>query len=126
MLGRPDLARPDDPWVAAALALGLMLEHKDAEARATLDRVTALLDARADEDRQVTDFLRASDPPALDAIRRAYATPPEKAVLLAILAARFPAHAAEYRAEAARFNVRRFPPYLLVRQAVEPTAPPQP
>ena len=42
-----------------------------------------------------------------------------KAVILAHLAERHPAMRAEYLAAAARFNVRRRPPYQLVRQVID-------
>ncbi len=45
--------------------------------------------------------------------------PDNQALLCAILAERFPARRAEYHSAAARYNVRRKPPYQLVLRALE-------
>jgi hypothetical protein len=48
--------------------------------------------------------------------------PESQALICAVLAERFPARRAEYHAAAARYNVRRRPPYQLVARALERSA----
>ena len=126
VLNTSPLDQTDHPWMATGIALGLALEHKDDEAQKYLERAAGLVEARSQEDKAVAVLLRATEPPSLAAIQRVAALPAEKAVLLALLAERFPMQRAAYRQEAARFNLRRSPPYLLVRRAIETEATPQP
>jgi len=127
VLATPSLtAKINDPWSAVALMLGLMLEGKAAEAKVWQNKAITLVESHPDEDQGVGAILRAEAPPSVDAVQRLTGIPAEKALLFASLAERFPDKRAEYRAAAARFNLRRLHPYLLIRRAIEAEAAPQP
>jgi hypothetical protein len=67
-------------------------------------------------------ILNSSDPPVMTEIERLLVGTGNQALLCAVLAERFPARRAEYHAAAARYNVRRKPPYQLVVRAIKGTA----
>ena len=72
----------------------------------------------------MTAILRAHE--AADARRRSNASssePGRQAIVCALLARRFPAMRKDYLAAAARYNVRRLPPYQLVKLAIEAPTP---
>ena len=122
----PSTENEEDPWTLAAVALGLALEGNVAEATTWRGKAAALLEATTEDNRKVAAILRAEAPTPLDQIDRLVLRTDEKALLLAILATRFPDEAAGYRAAATRFNVLRLPPYLLVRRAIGAEGPARP
>ena len=126
VLARPELREPEDPWTAAAIALGLALDGKDDDAKAYLDKATTGLAARSEEDGELVAMLKADEPTPLVRIRRVAALPAERALVLALLGERFPDRRDEYRREAAKYNLRRVPPYLIIRRATDGAAAPPP
>ncbi|WZO98265.1 hypothetical protein EP7_005325 [Isosphaeraceae bacterium EP7] len=114
----PEMAKIDEPWTLAAVSLGLALEGKADEAAAWREKARALLKPQTDDDRKAASLLAADTPPPLDQIDRIFLAPGEKAVTLALLASRFPEMRGEYLREAARFNVLRLPPYLLIQRVI--------
>ena len=122
----PATAKLEDAWTLAAVALGLALEGRAEEAATWREKAAALLGTRTDDDRQAAALLRAAAPPSPSEVDKVLLSPTEKALIIALLAGRFPERRAEYLAEAARFNVLRLPPYLLVRRAIGDEAPAKP
>ena len=122
----PVTGKEDDPWTLAAVALGLALEGDADGAKTWREKAAALLEATTDDNRKAAAILRADAPTPLDQIDRIFLRTSEKALLLAILAGRFPAEATGYREAAARYNVLRLPPYLLVRKAIGAEGPVNP
>ncbi len=64
-------------------------------------------------------ILRATQPPPPEGIQRLIYGAGRQALICALLAERFPAKRAEFLATAAKYNVRRVPPYQLVKLAIE-------
>jgi tetratricopeptide (TPR) repeat protein len=124
--GDPANTEIQDPWTIAAVSLALALEGEADESAAWRENACEALRARTEEDRKAAEFLRSDTPPPLEQIDRVYFRPGEKALLLAALSVRFPERRDEYREAAARFNVLRLPPYLLVRRAIEGEPPAKP
>ncbi|WP_435018610.1 hypothetical protein TA3x_000592 [Tundrisphaera sp. TA3] len=122
----PATEKEEDPWTLAAVSLGLALEGDAEGAASWREKAAAILDAATDDNRKAAAILRADAPTPLDRIDRIFFRPGDKALLLAILASRFPDQAAGYREAAARFNVLRLPPYLLVRRAIGAEGPANP
>lgn len=112
----------NDPWNALALALALSLDGRDGEAATYRERAAAKLAETADEFRRAATVLRKAEPVPVADVARLVIDPSNKALLFAVLGRRFPARRAEYNAAAARYNIRRKPPYLLVRRALEAPA----
>jgi hypothetical protein len=73
--------------------------------------------------RRAATILNKSSATPVPDLERVLIEPESKALILALLAERFPAQRAEYAAEAARFNIRRRPPYQLVRSAIDRARP---
>ncbi len=69
--------------------------------------------------RRVTAILRSKEPPKLQEIERIILGVRRQAVVCALLAWRFPAMRKDYLVAAAKYNVRRLPPYQLVKLATE-------
>jgi tetratricopeptide (TPR) repeat protein len=111
----------DDPWNALAVSLGLELEGRKDEAARWRERAIVSLEKTGPEMRRAATVLRAAQPPGMDELSRILLGSDKQALICALLAERFPARQAELRAAAARFNVRRKPPYQLVRLAIERT-----
>ncbi len=75
---------------------------------------------------KAAELLAAAKPPSIKEARRYLLPGPNKALILAALADRFPAKRGMYVAEAARFNVSRKPSYYLIERATEKNKPVQP
>ena len=108
-----------DPWNLLAVGLAWQLEGQEQEAASWRERGIAKLDTMGPDARRVTAILRAGQPPPLEEIGHIILGPRRQAMVSALLAERFAAKRAEYLAAAARYNVRRTPPYQLVRVAIE-------
>ncbi len=118
----PDLTELMDDWTEP-LALSVSFVLKGNQADADTWRAKACEELRSDGD---SDAVRAAallerDTAPTDAeldeiVMRSTDTP----ILLAALAQRFPDRQAELNQRAAKLNVSRQPPYLLVKQAVNP------
>ena len=111
--------RFEDPWDLLAVSLAWQLEGREQEAASWRERGLAKLDTMGPDARRVTAILRAGQPPSLEEIGHIILGPRRLAMVCALLAERFAAKRAEYLAAAARYNVRRVPPYQLVRVAIE-------
>jgi hypothetical protein len=102
----------EDSWNALALSLALSLEGDPKEAARWRERA-----AEKCGQPRLAKALTAESPPAIESL------PPmrlsHKALVLAALAARFSAKQDDYLALAAKLNVSRSPPYLIVKRAVE-------
>lgn len=107
-----------NPWMALAVSLGLDLEGRPEDAARWRERACRTLDSSGLEARRVAKVLRAAGPTPAGALVLVSVDPAERALLLAVLGERFPAQRAEYRAAAARVDVRRIPPHHLVRRAI--------
>jgi tetratricopeptide (TPR) repeat protein len=107
------------PWTALAVSLGMSLEGRSAEAAQWRERASRSLQGLGGEERHALKALTATEPVPAAELDRAVLDPGDKALLFAVLAERFPARRAEYRAAAARFNLRPKPPYHLVKRAIE-------
>ncbi len=109
----------EDPRMALAVSLGLYVENQPEEAARWRERAIRNMEPAPRDLQQATTILKSAKPvPAAD-LERVNVDPEFKALILALLAERFPAQRAEYVALAGRFNVRRRPPYYLVRNAIE-------
>lgn len=115
----PALGKPESPWPLVSIALGLALEGKPDDAASWREKACVELDGAGTDERKIAAFIRAAAPPFLGDIDHVFLKTGEKALLLALLAERFPEKRAEYHEAAARYNVIRLPPYLLVRHALE-------
>jgi tetratricopeptide (TPR) repeat protein len=116
----------DDPYCLLAESLGLDLAGEPEEAARWRERACRELETLTADTRRVAKALEAPGPVPLDVLDRVYVGPEQRALIFAVLAARFPAKRAEYLAAAARFNVRRKPSYALVRRAIEGAGPAAP
>ena len=74
--------------------------------------------------RRAGEILESSSGPVTTELDRLLIEPGVKATILLLLAERFPAKRPEYVARAAAFNIRRGPPYQLIRSAIERLASP--
>ena len=107
------------PRVALSLCLAFSLQNQPDQAARWRDQAIASLVNGSRDIRRLAKILGAPGPTAVAEFDRLLAAADLKALVLAILAGRHPARRAEYLAAAARFNVRRRPPYQLVRLAIE-------
>ena len=104
----------EHPWNTLAVSLSLELDGQKDEAARWLQRAIDKLEKSGPDMRRAARILRESEPPGMNEIARVLAGPENQAMLCAVLAERFPARRAEYHSAAARYNVRRKPPYQLV------------
>jgi tetratricopeptide (TPR) repeat protein len=122
----PAAAKLEYAWSVLSIAQGLALEGRDDDAKSWREKACALLDLRGSDDHKAATFIRAATAPSLEEIDAALLQPGERALLLVVLAERFPEKRMEYCEAAARFNILRTPPYLLVRRAIEQNIPAKP
>ena len=101
------------------MSLALSLQGKPDEAAKWRERAIGMLKASTPETRKVAEILSAAEPTPVADLEPIYLELGDKALVFAVLAERFPASRDEYHAAAARFNVRRKPPYQLVLRAIE-------
>lgn len=107
----------DDPWNILAVSLAFSLDGRGDESAAWLERACRGLEERAHGAQRAAKALRASEPMTADELARVVVDADEKALMYAVLGARFPAKRDEYHAAARRFNLRYKPPHQLVRRA---------
>jgi tetratricopeptide (TPR) repeat protein len=107
----------EDPFHVLAVSLGLALEGKADEATAWRQRAAKSFESKGQEARRVAAILRATEPPTMDQVARVTFGSSRQALICALLAAMFPARRADYLAAAEKYNVRRGPPYQLVKLA---------
>jgi hypothetical protein len=112
-----------DPRVALALSLALYLENQPDEAARWRDRAIATIENMSRDGRRAGKILGAPSPTPVADFDRLTIEPDMKAVILLLLAERHPAGRDDYVAAAKRFNVRRRPPYHLLRLAIDRAAP---
>jgi tetratricopeptide (TPR) repeat protein len=125
--GQPAVAAQDaalaeslkDPFNALAMCLAFGVSGNQAESQVWNDRACAELDQRDGDCRRVAAILRDSRSPSPRQLDEIVLSPPQKALVLAAAAFRFPAQKAEFAALARRLNVSRMPPYHLVHQATQ-------
>jgi tetratricopeptide (TPR) repeat protein len=115
----------EDPWLDLAVSLGLSVEKNPNDAARWRELAIQRLNSSSSELRQVAKALGAAAPATDHDLSRILISAELKALVLAVLAERFPAKRAEFLAAAARFNVRRRAPYQLVRRAIERAAKPR-
>ncbi|QEH32769.1 hypothetical protein OJF2_12500 [Aquisphaera giovannonii] len=108
-----------NPWLAMAACVELGLEGAGKEAAEMRGRALKAMGSLGTLQENEARILDATAPPAIADVLRNSTDVDNKALLLCDLATRFPAKRAEYLGAAARFNVLRRPPYLLVKRAVE-------
>lgn len=116
----------DDPWCALAIAVGVTLEGKSDQAARWRDRAVARLQGSTSVYREAAGVLASDGPPPVARVVGLKIEPGEKALVFACLAALFPDRKAEYLAEAGKYNIRRSPPYQMVRRAIDGPAPASP
>jgi hypothetical protein len=109
----------DEPWDILAVSLAWSLEGKSKEAGEWMKRATAMLEKMGPDLRRLASMLGSTVPPRPDDVTSLFLGPRRQALALALLARRFPAQRTAYLEGAARYNLRRVPPYQLVRQAIE-------
>lgn len=109
----------DEPAEILAVSLSWSLEGEEKEAAEWLKRGISRLEHMGPDSRRLAAMLGSTAPPNPDEMRNIVLGPRRQALACALLAERFPSKRSEYLAAAARYNVRRAPPYLLVRQAIE-------
>jgi hypothetical protein len=116
----PELAKVwDDPWTALALCVALQLDGHAAAAGTWRSKALGRLPQEGRDGKRVAALLAAAEAPAADSVSRLSIMPGEKVLVLAALAARFPAQREQYLARAAILNIRHTPPYHLVHRALE-------
>jgi tetratricopeptide (TPR) repeat protein len=116
-----------DPMNLLALSVGFQLEGKTQDATAWRAKALDLLEKLNDADTaKAAKFLSTSEPVAIEDVLHVHLATENKALVLTSLAERFPARRESYLAEASKFNIRRKPPYPLVRRAIEGKTPGQP
>jgi hypothetical protein len=115
----------DEPRFALAVCLGWELEGKSEEAARWRERAIKALDAEGRDSRRIATMLRSTQPPATDEVARFAFSSARQPLVYALLASKFPARRGEYLRAAAKYNVRRAPPYQLVKQAIEAGTPPK-
>jgi tetratricopeptide (TPR) repeat protein len=108
-----------DPRMALCLSLALYLEHQPGEAARWREHAIAGLKNAYRDLRRAAEILGAPGPTAVAEFDRLLIDPDLKALIFALLAERHPAMRAEYLAASKRFNVRRKPPFQLVRLAID-------
>jgi tetratricopeptide (TPR) repeat protein len=111
----------DDAWSALALSVAFQLCGHTADADKWRERAREVA-----KEPGVAEVLGAKNAPTLEALSSVHVRYSDKALLLAALAERFPAKRKEYRDLAAKLNVRRTPPYLLVRRVIDGNPGPRP
>ncbi len=115
----PAFARSgDDPWLALSVSLGFALEGRADEAKAWRERSIRRLESLTAEARRAGKILASEGPVPVEEFDLVLVSPESRALMFAVMGERFPATRAEYRAAAARFNLQRKPPYLLVQRAI--------
>jgi len=107
----------DDPWNTLAVSLAFSLEGRGDESAAWLERACRGLETRTHGTRRAAKALRSPEPVTADDLARVVVDADEKALMCAVLGARFPAKRDEYHAAARRFNLQYKPPHRLVRRA---------
>lgn len=112
-----------NPWNDLALSLALDLEGQSAEAAERRERACAGLEAASSEGHRAAQILHATEPTPAGELDHLSIDANDKALMFAVLAAKFPERRAEYHAAAARFNVLHKPPYRLIRRALEGSQP---
>jgi tetratricopeptide (TPR) repeat protein len=112
----------EDPWSTLSVSLGFALDGRTDDAALWRERACQKLETMSKDTRRAAKVLRADKPVPLDELERIYLDAEDRALLLAVLAERFPAKRAEYRAAATLFNIQRIFPSLLVRRAIETKA----
>ncbi len=125
--GRPQEAVKDpasqqsleDPWNALAVGVAFGIASNQAGAAAWREKACAAMEKLDADSRHAAAFLRAEKPPTKSQFNNLVLEPSLKALLAAALAQHFPKQKAEFLAIARRLNVRRMPPYQLVRKATE-------
>jgi tetratricopeptide (TPR) repeat protein len=115
----------DEPWEMLAVSLAWDLEGRGAEAEEWRRRGLDKLERMGPALRRAAAVLRSPGPPPIEELSRIAVSSRRQALACALLAQRFPARRADYLAVAAKYNVRRVPPYQLVRLAIEARTAPQ-
>jgi tetratricopeptide (TPR) repeat protein len=118
----------EDPLNLLAMSVGFGLDGKPEESARWREKAARKLGevGGATDMGKAAKLLNASEPPSIKDVHQIYLPLPDKTILLAALADRFPAMREVYLAEAARFNVTRKPSYRLIRKIIEKKAPGQP
>lgn len=127
VMGRPQDAMKDaalekvlqNPLEALSVSLAFSLSGSAAEAAKWQERACAALDGLDSDSKRAAARLRSAAPPSRDQLDEIVLHPRIKALLLAVLATRFPQKKAELATMARRLNVSRSPPYHLVKRATE-------
>jgi tetratricopeptide (TPR) repeat protein len=111
----------DEPFDALALSLACSLEGQESESAGWRERAAGGLEKMGPDERRLSKVLRSISPPTPDEIPRLAFGSARQALICAWLAERFPEKQARFLALAAKYNLRRMPPYQLVRVAIEST-----
>jgi tetratricopeptide (TPR) repeat protein len=108
----------NDPWLALAVSLGLTVDGRNEDANTWREKAAETLSSLTEDERVTAKALRATEPPPVGDLEQLTIDPSFKALTFAVLARRFPDHADEYNAEAAKYNIRHKHPYQLIRRAI--------
>ncbi|HWB61574.1 MAG TPA: tetratricopeptide repeat protein [Chthoniobacteraceae bacterium] len=107
-----------------AMATAYLLKGDTAHAAPWIDKASQELEKSGDADFvQAGKFLAGSTAPSADDYQKLIITPGTKALIAACLAVKFPDHASDFGAIAARYNILLNPPHNLIAQVVAKTHP---
>lgn len=126
-IGDPDAATKldafeplmNDPRNLLSLTLAYYLTGNQAEANRWLDKSCERLEQYDKRSKFAVSLLKSDRPPTTEEMDRLSLGASENAVVLSILAQRFPSLKPEVKQRVERLNVSRLPPYLLLKAASE-------
>ena len=115
----PLVGAPEQAWSALELALAYQLAGDAARSEEWTSKACEKLEQQDADARRAAALLRAADPPTLEALDDVAADARNKALLAAVLVAKFADRHAELTVLARKLNVTRLPPYHLVARAID-------
>jgi tetratricopeptide (TPR) repeat protein len=114
---------PQEAWTALELALAYQLRGDEMRYAEWIGKACAKLDDGAADSRRAAALLQSTDAPTREALDNVTLDARNKAVLAAVLAAKFPEQGDELAALARTLNITRVPPFHLVARAAGPPSP---
>ena len=107
----------DTPGESLGMSVAMFLAGRTKDAAQWRERACKSLEHRGIEESRAAQFLRAQAAPSSEQVLKLSIYEPNKALLFAALAQRFPEARGAYKVEAEKLNVSHIPPYQLVRAA---------
>jgi tetratricopeptide (TPR) repeat protein len=111
-----------DPENALALSLAFHLQGDLQQATLWRDKACDIWKSHGPRGRVQVLFLRQDMPPLPQQLEAVSFVPQSQIILLAVMGRQFPSAKAYLDAQAGKLNVRRFPPFHLVQQAIRADA----